>query len=748
MCRWDKTCKGGRRCPSNRGERRRAYQRARYQAKKHNKKYGDTHTIVTPIQPVDKAENKLSEVTEPLKRLTDKQVSTAAKNPEIQKMVDEFMVETSNETIENAVPLLPPNIARVTLAVMEARIEEKHKERDEAYNKLQEKIMEINSGKPLVGQLRGTQTEKLAHTEEAKQYEAATRNLGEAVNFAALIKTNEAMKKAGLSEEDLRNPDLSRFEEGALKHYQENYTTVTEEDQQKAIKRRDKYQKKIDKNPELNLLTKLDAGEKLAMSEVATYIAGMYGDGTKNKITYRKYCAMMNEASRKYQYKYPDRKDGLYCLDENGRKIYPSAYGTEKYPIGTATTGGVITSRRRVGYSHDTDVPTHPDFVRELIEAAKEQTVDMKPQKPSERYIKNTYIPNLYRETYDKAFAQAVQSYAKDSFTNEKIHIGLNKATKDVTAQFEQATTLFPDSMKKFANSNGLELAIRKVPATQRAFVRNASVVHTNEKQDKYYSYREGFGITNYGEKASSNVFQVPQLLSDGNGNFRGEEAKQEYKKMMDDNYPTATPENMTKLKEFAETYNTKGNPIDGSRLLAENHRRKKGDAQYIKVQPETFTDQLGQERIRLVCKKGYTEKTRHVVTELTTDGDMSTTVHETSHYMENSPQVSIACKTFLFRRTEGLSKELYTGTEMCTPDSFTDRYIGKNYEGRNNTEVFSMGMESVFTSARHTLTPKQGVQYNPSDDEMSIVFTKPDDRRPFDTEHRNLIIGIIAGHK
>ena len=56
---------------------------------------------------------------------------------------------------------------------------------------------------------------------------------------------------------------------------------------------------------------------------------------------------------------------------------------------------------------------------------------------------------------------------------------------------------------------------------------------------------------------------------------------------------------------------------------------------------------------------------------------------HELGHRMEDRyPEISVATKSFLRRRTAGLAPERYAKRELVTPDGFSDRYMGKDYAG------------------------------------------------------------------
>ena len=62
----------------------------------------------------------------------------------------------------------------------------------------------------------------------------------------------------------------------------------------------------------------------------------------------------------------------------------------------------------------------------------------------------------------------------------------------------------------------------------------------------------------------------------------------------------------------------------------------------------------------------------------------------------DRNPEISVATKAFLRRRTAGLAPERYAKSELVVPDGFSDRYMGKDYAGTHHTELFSCGMEAI----------------------------------------------------
>lgn len=131
----------------------------------------------------------------------------------------------------------------------------------------------------------------------------------------------------------------------------------------------------------------------------------------------------------------------------------------------------------------------------------------------------------------------------------------------------------------------------------------------------------------------------------------------------------------------------------------------------------------------------------------------VSVALHEYGHRTEvMHPQVNQVCQTFLARRTttsgDRHSLTGYTASnvsdramatesefqrnrrrEWVRPDDFVDQYIGKHYgTDSGHSEVFSMGMESLFSGTHGGLRGSDGYKK--------------------DAEHQNLILGILVSVK
>jgi hypothetical protein len=119
--------------------------------------------------------------------------------------------------------------------------------------------------------------------------------------------------------------------------------------------------------------------------------------------------------------------------------------------------------------------------------------------------------------------------------------------------------------------------------------------------------------------------------------------------------------------------------------------------------------------------------------------GDYSTAAHELSHRAEYSVVgVRTLEQAFLYDRSLEPDPDYEGGTrrqalqpirgtndkEMCWPDNFIHRYMGRHYD-TGTTEILSMGMEAMFAGAHGGL--------------IGIGRSKPD------IEYRNMVLGILT---
>lgn len=120
----------------------------------------------------------------------------------------------------------------------------------------------------------------------------------------------------------------------------------------------------------------------------------------------------------------------------------------------------------------------------------------------------------------------------------------------------------------------------------------------------------------------------------------------------------------------------------------------------------------------------------------MTTGGDVGPTIHEMGHYVEaGNPQVYIACRRFRDDRSEGYArdKEIPGVGAVCNAD-FVDPYVSAVYPLGRSTEVFTIGMEALFSGRYGGLTGERGAH--------DLAFGKAGPRA--DEGHRELVLGLL----
>lgn len=280
-------------------------------------------------------------------------------------------------------------------------------------------------------------------------------------------------------------------------------------------------------------------------------------------------------------------------------------------------------------------------------------------------------------------------------------------------ARFDKAVTLFPDEMVAAATEHYPDLVVRK--SKRRAYF---SQNKSTEYQEKATKYIHPTRDPNTGRFTEARFFY-------------GEDSGS-----MSSWASTDTPENRERLNKIVAEHNSGDNPFPAS----SQRRRASRPPQMVVAE---VTDEAGQTRIAIRAKSPTTTTVHTISPEIAIGEDQGSLVHELGHYMESDPQVHQVCKQFLHDRTAGLDKEVYHrsrahGTEYAVGDGFFTSYVGKDYVGQQNTEVFSMGMEAVFTNSHGSTRFGKPSRVQDGD----VIPSGARD----DPEHRDLILGIIAG--
>ena len=108
----------------------------------------------------------------------------------------------------------------------------------------------------------------------------------------------------------------------------------------------------------------------------------------------------------------------------------------------------------------------------------------------------------------------------------------------------------------------------------------------------------------------------------------------------------------------------------------------------------------------------------------------------------DRNPEISVATKAFLRRRTDGLAPERYAKRELVVSDGFADRYMGKDYAGTHHTELLSCGMEAITHGRFGGLTGRRSV-FLPAPGGLSLADRAQPPKA--DPEHLALVLGLLA---
>jgi len=224
-----------------------------------------------------------------------------------------------------------------------------------------------------------------------------------------------------------------------------------------------------------------------------------------------------------------------------------------------------------------------------------------------------------------------------------------------------------------------------------------------------------------YGRFRFNHFVDSPEEMARGGGSVR-----ERYR--ADNAFVPRTAENERTVGELVAQYN--------------EGRRQQATIEYATAVPKD-----GGEPYEVMYVKGPRKR---VTTEVTgyaaelTFSDSSSMTHELGHRMEDrNPEIAVATKVFLRRRTAGLASERYAKRELVTPDGFFDRYMGKDYaDSAHHTELFSCGMEAI-THGRFG-----GLTGRPTTSLPAPVGLSAADRaqppKP-DNEHLALVLGLLA---
>lgn len=677
-------CRGGcdgRRCPSNRGERRRAYQRARYKAKTNKKTFMESTTLGGS--------------------------AAGATHTHGGRDSGSFNATTFDFSTANVSTLeaLSPTEREELLAVALEKVARSQEDYDKAVEAFK---------------ATGNHGMSLYKSDEASKYEEVVRDLGEASHVAATLKAWQAWEDKGLTMETLKDPDrvVSLFLESnageKIRH------TIADHE-----KNRKKYEDLVAKGKAPDVEAMVERGEVVSAEDMAQYLKYMAPIHYKTEKFAKPYAlvseinSLGEKAAKELSYESIKRGDGS-LRNPDGSTIESTTAVVDKKDF--------LDNSWRQDYT--LSIPQNAEVQKRMLENMEKTFV----VSPDNSWTK-TNASALINARRHKEYLNALKSLSRDTFDKEKMDIAVYGAkSKPKEPELQRCASMLPDSMKKYAKKWHLPLNVTVSTALgSRAHFRAKDRVEVKKRSDRPIS----FGVDGSPTSPGHVVFNLATSLHDK------KISEKEYSERMDYYYPRA--DNIAQAKKARQDLKNHNEGKSEYRIPSMSNKSKPAQ-----IQESTFTDALGVERIGFYQKNGSLTTSYRDVSTLFLDGGESTTMHELSHYHEADPQVSVACKAFLYRRTKGLEDTQYYKDERCIPDGFVNRYIGKDYAGQENTEVFSMGMERVVyanneENKRTSLVEnkKIGFDYN-----TETFQEKISEREYKDDEHRNLIIGILVGRK
>ncbi|MGD9622255.1 MAG: hypothetical protein AB7G47_19700 [Mycolicibacterium sp.] len=285
------------------------------------------------------------------------------------------------------------------------------------------------------------------------------------------------------------------------------------------------------------------------------------------------------------------------------------------------------------------------------------------------------------------------------------------KMTRSDRAMFATTTALYPDEMVTRSAALGDMLAKR---SKARAHYNTAAAQRTRRQQVEVLDLNYALNHGTF-RRAGNYFVDSPEQMASGTGTF---------------------------TDNFARPYTTVPRTPDNERRIAALLERHNADSKSpARMEFATALTADGQPEHVIYVRGPHTRArtdTSTVSAEVTYSDARSMT-HELAHRMEDrNPEIGIATKEFLRRRTTGLPKQRYYKKEFVTEDSFADRYMGKDqYPGTEHTELFSCGMEAL---AHGRFGGLRG--------HVHLDLSTPD-LRPIanraDPEHLALILGLLA---
>lgn len=742
MCR--KLSLGGRRCPCSRGERRRAYQRNLYHAKKQQKswaknthpKHSKTKKTTITHKIIDTDGNDITTTT----------TGTSAPGVADGGMVDQSLNGVSPEALLSALNdadgsegrmlmLKTPDFMDIQTVGSLSRLEreelrefyagqvaELREEAQDLYAALDAAGLRTDTEGPFIGS-------SLIGGKEAAAYEAKLQELGSATDALTTVNLVDMMRDRHW------RFDFDDIQDMAC--YIRNYdTTIEARNAVRLMKDDDTLSYAFD--------TMTDPDKERAFEDL---LAKRENGGTINEEDILGFASLLNDNESE-----DDRVNlGKFML--NSMNI-----DSMRDPEWHKYHNPELVSQLAWEGMSDDDASTMFDmFVAQRENAGKK-----------------------LREAYASDYAYEQPRYYHLAYWNsldiegDDFNHGINAAQFDDTATpmtlfaANNASRLFPQALLDYATQRAPGLAVTVNEGSCPSFSSQEKTIQTTKKLPFWSSWEDGSAEMPYGPvlrfinddgEVDNKAFQ--QALDDAANDDERQILKDHYDRL----FPKASDQNA--MSEILEAISIQNGKKKGAQSKVGKTAPK------IKAHP--FTGYDGEQRVGLVSARSLkVTDTVHVPVINLAENETSHRpsghlTHEFAHYVEKNPQVYMACKQFLHRRTEGLEPASYLFDDPETgvvaieaiSDGFFNTYVGRDYPNSASTEVFSMGMQHIFSEPRTTvsetpdlfdslndgnyfgITKNISVGANESNGTIGIREIEPIER--YDAEHRNLIMGILA---
>lgn len=571
-------------------------------------------------------------------------------------------------------------------------------------------------------------------------YEESVRKVGAFSDAATMITMREMMEEEGFTEENFNTPGV--IQDIAAKYDKDIEDVVF---RTRRLEQRLQQEKKDDKS----VRSRIASGESIDQQEFYEYLKETYADSRdedgnlymdESDITAHVFRAI----DVAYQESDSDKTWKQFRYSELGRKKFgEDQYGSDIQIPKSAQAQKIVlemfdTSRVFLGdYGLDNKVKS---MVSGNINT-----------------IMNEFYGRAYREESNQSFGNSEVPVVYQNYNNKN----------DTYSVIKDSMSVYPDSLIEKSQKHHMPLSVQlkkwdRLGNPARPFFKDKVEVTVRLDSPLLFSF-DSFDDGYLEASSSPDIIKTMDNLHK-NGTFND----QVYEKMMEDKFARVDDkESVSNLDTLIDKKNKdyeNGQYDEDGDIFAQLGVNVSNDR--IRIKKEEFVDALGVRRYKVVSDNNFSIKTKKIVSQLSTNGTHDSTIHEFGHYLEAVPQVNIACKSFLYRRTQGFYSMLYMDAdatndhseEKVVVDGFFNNYVGKDYSDSYNTEVFSMGAECIFGKMSRDYNARTGKNeslrdyivcdfegdYHQGDNPLIAKFSikKPE---KIDLEHKNLILGLFS---